>query len=124
LFFQAATGNGARVLPVNVTTHANLKAWATVDASSIPRLVIVNKDESSSGIVDVAVSGYSRASVLRLSAPSYKSTKGITFAGQTLDGSADGMLRGEKRVETIVASGGVFRIPMSIVGAALVVFEK
>jgi len=124
LFFQAATGNGARVLPVNVTTHANLKAWATVDASGIPRLVIVNKDESSSGIVDVAVSGYSRASVLRLSAPSYKSTKGITFAGQTLDGSADGMLRGEKRVETIVASGGVFRIPMSIVGAALVVFEK
>ena len=36
LFFQEATGKGARFLPVTVNTHANLTAWATLDASNQP----------------------------------------------------------------------------------------
>ncbi len=124
LFFQAATGNGARMLPAEVDTRANLKAWATVDSRGTPRLVVINKDESQAGAVAVTLPGYSRALVLRLAAPAYNATSGVTFAGQTFDGSADGRLRGKKTVETLEAVNGVFPLSMPVTSAALVVFTK
>ena len=38
LLFQAATVNGTQLLPVSISTPANLKAWATIDKSGVPRL--------------------------------------------------------------------------------------
>jgi hypothetical protein len=124
LLFQAATGNSARLLPVTLSTQANLKVWATVDASNTPRLVLINKDEASAGTVAVTLAGYSHAKVLRLTAPSYQSTSGVTFAGQTFDQSTDGVIQGTQSVESIDGSDGVFQIPMSITSAALVIFTK
>jgi Glycosyl hydrolase family 79 C-terminal beta domain/Abnormal spindle-like microcephaly-assoc'd, ASPM-SPD-2-Hydin len=124
LFFQAATGNGAHLLPVTLNTKANLTAWATVDASNTPRLVLINKDENSTGTVDITLSGYSHAQIYRLTAPSYLSTSGVTFAGQTFDGSKDGVIQGTQTTESVDVSDGVFQIPMPITGAALVVFAK
>jgi hypothetical protein len=124
LFFQAATPNRSRFLPVNVTTSANLKAWATVDSSGTARVVILNKDEFQAGTVAINLPGYTHASVLRLLAPSYKSTTRITFAGQTFDGSADGTPHGERTVENIGGSGGMFQIPIAVASGALVVFSK
>jgi hypothetical protein len=122
LFFQAATGNAAHLLPVSLSTEANLTAWATVDASSTPRLVLVNKDEQSTGTVNVTIRGYSHAQIFRLTAPSYQSTSGITFAGQTFDGSKDGVIQGSQAIESVNISNGVFQIPMPVTSAALVVF--
>lgn len=124
LFFQAATGNNAHLLPVTLSTQANLKAWATVDASNTPRLVLINKDETSTGTVVVTLTGYNHAQVLRLSALSYQSTSGVTFAGQTFDGSTDGTIQGTQTVEAIDGVNGVFQIPMPITSAALVIFTK
>ena len=124
LFFQAATGNGAHLLPVTLSTNANLSAWATADSSGTRRLVIINKDTSSTGSVAVSLSGYSHAKVYRLSAPSYQSKTGVTFAGQTFDGSMNGVLKGTQTVESINESSGVFQIPMPITSAALIVFSK
>jgi hypothetical protein len=124
LFFQAATPNQSRFLPVNVSTRANLKAWATLDASGTARVVILNKDEFQAGTVAINMPGYSRASVLRLLAPSYKSTTRVTFAGQTFDGSTDGAPHGERTVENIAGVGGVFQIPVAVTSGALVVFSK
>jgi glycosyl hydrolase family 79 len=124
VFFQAATGNNAQLLPVTVNTQANLTAWATVDASGTPRLVIINKDETSAGTTEVTLSGYTHASVLRLTAPSYQSTTGVTFAGQTFDGSADGTIQGTQAVETIDGDNGIFQIPMPTTSASLVVFTQ
>ncbi len=124
LFFQAATGNGARLLPVTLSTGANLKAWATVDASGTPRLSLINKDENSTGTVDISLGGYSSAQVFRLTATNYLSTSGITFAGQTFDGSSDGVIQGTPTVEAVEASNGIFQIPMPIASAALVLFTK
>ena len=124
LFFQAMTGNGSHLLPTNLTTSANLTTWGTIDATGTPRLAIINKDESSTGTVDVSISGYTQAQVYRLSAPSYQSTTGVTFAGQTFDGSTDGSIQGTKAVESIAVTDGVFEIPMPITSAAIVVFSK
>ena len=124
LLFQNATQNGAKLLSVSLDTPANLKAWATIDASGTPRLVVINKDEVQNGNVSVSLPGYTQATVLRLTAPSYQSTSGVTLAGQTFDGSTDGTIRGTQTLETIDGTNGVFQLPMSITSAALVVFTK
>jgi hypothetical protein len=124
LLFQAATGNGAKLLPVSFSTPANLTAWATIDASSVPRLVIINKDESLSGTVEVTMPGYTQASILRLSAPSYTSTSGVTLGGQTFEGSSNGKIQGTQALATIEGNNGVFQLPMPITSAALVVFSN
>jgi len=124
VFFQAATGNGGHLLPVTLKTQANLTAWATVDASGTQRLAMINKDENTAGTVDIAVSGYSHAKVYRLTAPTYLSTSGVTFAGQSFDSSTDGTIQGSQTIESISSMDGVFQIPMPITSAALVVFSK
>jgi hypothetical protein len=124
LFFQAATGGGAHLLPVTLSTLANLKAWATVDASGTTRLVLLNKDENLTGAVDIALSGYSHAHIYRLTAPSYLSTSGVTFAGQTFDGSTNGVIQGTQTIESVDGSDGVFEVSMPITSAALVIFTN
>jgi hypothetical protein len=120
LFFQTATGNGAHLLPVTLNTQANLKAWAT----GTTRLVLLNKDEDSTGTVAISLSGYSHVQILRPTAPSYLSTSGVTFAGQTFDGSTNGVLQGTQTVESADLSGGVVEVSMPITSAALVIFTK
>jgi hypothetical protein len=124
LFFQAATGKGARLLPVDLVTSSNLTAWATADSSGTPSVVIINKDQAATGTVEVTEPGYSKASIFRLSAPSYKSTSGVTFAGQTFDGSKDGTIQGSAAIETVTGSNGVFQLQMPVTSAALVVFSN
>jgi hypothetical protein len=124
LLYQEATQNLAHLLPVTLSTPANLKAWATLDASGTPRLVVINKDESQEGNVAINLPGYTGASVIFLTAPSYSSTSGVTFGGQTFDGSADGTVQGNRTVETIQGTDGLFQLPMSVTSAALVTFTK
>jgi hypothetical protein len=124
LLFQEASGNGAHLLPVDLSTKANLKAWATLDTSGTLRAVVINKDESMSGTVNITLSGYSHAQIYRLTAPTYQSTSGVTFAGQTFDGSKDGVIQGAQTIESIDVSDGIFQIPMPITSAALVIFTK
>lgn len=124
LFFQAATGKGARLLPVDVTTQSNVKAWATVDEAVTPRVSSINKDETATGEVIVSLQGYTHATVFRLTAPSYRSLKGVTFAGQTFDESGDGKIRGKRLLESLSSTTGTFSIAMPVTSAALLVFSK
>jgi len=77
-----------------------------------------------SGTVNITLSGYSHAQIYRLTAPTYQSTSGVTFAGQTFDGSKDGVIQGAQTIESIDVSDGIFQIPMPITSAALVIFTK
>jgi hypothetical protein len=124
LFFQVALGDGAQMLPVNLNTAADVKVWATEPHGRNPRATVINKDESASGNVAIRMPGYSKAEILRLSAPSYHSVSGITFAGQTMDGSRTGELEGTKNTETIDGNNGLFYVPMPITSAALVIFSN
>jgi hypothetical protein len=123
LFFQEATANNSQLLPVALNTPANLTAWATLGSSG-PRVAILNKDENLSGTVAITMPGYSQANVLYLTAPSYTSTNGITFAGQTFDGSTDGTIQGNQVPVVVTGVNGVFQVPMSPTSAALVIFVQ
>jgi len=124
LFFQAATSTNSHLLHVNVDTNANMKAWATADDSGKTRLVLINKDRTATGRIKISIPGYTAAAILRLSAPSYLSTTGVTFAGQTFDGSTDGRIRGTQTVETVNATNGIFVVEMPPTGAALINFSN
>jgi hypothetical protein len=119
LLFQAATGKEARLLPVSLNSVANMKAWATMEATGKIRLVLINKEPSSSGKVLVRLPGFRSATLLRLTAPDLASKRGVTFAGQTMDGSSDGTLQGAKHVETLNAADDAFQIFLPA-GSALI----
>ena len=125
LLFQQATGNLSHLLPVTLHTNANLKAWATIDASGKVRVVLLNKDEADSGTVSItAPHGFSHVEVTRLTAPAYSSMNGVTLGGQTFDGSKDGTLQGTASIETLSQTNGTFQLPLASVSAALIVFER
>src|SRR5262249_27376102 len=66
LFFQLATGNNSKLLPVKLgKTKANLKVWSTIDQNNAVHVVILNKDESFSGNIAVSLSGRGTAQVTR-----------------------------------------------------------
>jgi hypothetical protein len=130
LFFDRATQNNAAIYPVKITLNrpcsvsgwtACIQAWETKDTSGNYRLALVNLDEVNAGNVVVS-NPASTASVCYLSAPSYRSTSGVRFAGQTFDGSTDGTIQGTASYTTLTPSGGVFKIPMAITQAAIVRF--
>lgn len=125
LVFQAATGNGARLLPLEMHKDSRVSAWATVDSAGVIRVVLLDKSLHRSGVAHITLAGFAHATIYRLTAPNYRSTAGIAFAGQTFDGSEDGTIQGQQVTETVDATkAGAFDIPMDPVSAALIVFEK
>ena len=124
LLFAETVQNKAQLLPVMLTTTANIKTWATIDANGTIRLLILNKDEIASGPISIALSGYGQALVARLTAPSYSSITGVALGGQTFDGSSDGVLQGTSYQEIVQASSGSYTIAVPAVSAALVTIQQ
>jgi hypothetical protein len=123
LFFQQATANRAKLLPVTLTTQANLKVWATLDNKGVVRVVVINKDKTAQGDLNVSVPGFGTGTVTRLSAGSYQATNGITIGGQTFDGSGDGTLQGAGSGETVTPAGGVYSVVLPPTSAALITIQ-
>jgi hypothetical protein len=119
LFEEATTSSGS-LLPVNLTTVANLKVWALKGEDGHIRIVVINKDETKSGAVTLTIPGYSTGTVSMLLAPSLSSQTGVTLGGQTYDGSVDGTMQGGSSNSPISAVNNSFTMTMPVVSAALV----
>jgi hypothetical protein len=120
VLFQQAAPAGAHLVALNLTTSANVKAWATQDGSGTVRVVVLNKDEKSSGPISVQLPGYGDATLTRLLAPGLSAQTGITLGGQTFDGSPDGTIQGEPASDTLAAAD-TYTFDMPAVSAALLV---
>jgi hypothetical protein len=113
------------LLPVNLKTSANQKAWATLDPKTDNVYVaIINKDVSATGTVTIKVPGYGSGTVLRMKAPSFKAQNGITIGGQTFDGSKDGKPRGKRMSETVNGNKGTFQVSVGPTSAFLLTLNK
>jgi len=124
LLFAQAAGKTAQLLPTSTLTNANIKVWVTIDSTKRAHLVIINKEQATSGTVQITLPGYSTGSITRLTASSYRATSGITIAGQTYDGSPDGSLRGEATTEPISpVSGDLWKIPVNAMSAVEVTLQ-
>ena len=123
LLFQQATGNGSKLLPVALTTQANVKAWATVDNNGTIRVILINKDENAEGVVNVSLPGHGTGAVTRLLASSYQATTGITLGGQTFDGTPDGKLLGNASSEEVAPTSGVYSVALGKTSAAVLTIQ-
>jgi hypothetical protein len=126
LFFQQATGHGSK-LSTNATcsySTSNLVAYETITSTGTVQLTIDNEDETVGGTVSVTMPGYAYASVYRLAAPTFQSTFGVTYAGQTFDNSPDGTIQppSSQVIESVAGNNGQFQIPVPITSAVLVIF--
>jgi hypothetical protein len=119
LVFQQATQNGAKLLPVTVSTSSNITAWATIDATNTVRVVVINKDQSASGTVAVNLSGFGNGTLSYLLASSVSAKTGVTWAGQTFDGSPDGTLQGSESTSTVTPASGSYSFSIKPGSSAL-----
>ncbi len=120
LLFNQATANGARLLPVNTATQGNIKIWATLDAQQVVRVVLINKDTVVGGKARIQLSSPRTLGVLtRLRAPSVNDTNGVTLAGQTFDGTVDGLPLGPYTSEKVMPQNGSYSLDLPPASAAL-----
>jgi hypothetical protein len=115
--------NGAQLLPVTLSTSANIKAWATIDSTHTIRLLLLNKDQNATGAALIAINGYGQATVSRLMAPAYSSTTGVTLSGQTFDGSTNGTPQGTAYSEIAQPNQGAYLVALPEVSAALLTIQ-
>ena len=125
LVFAQMAGRDAKLLPVTTTTVSNVSIWATVDNTSTTHVIVINKDETATGNVEITLPGYTTGTVRYLSAAHYSATNGVTLGGQTFDGSTDGTFQGSPTSTTITAQDGKFTLSnMPVTTAAVIDFSN
>ncbi len=126
--------NAAALLPpITPTTTKNIVAYATRDASNNVRILLLNKEETSTGDGNVVItmSGGGNASLWKLlvtgnnyAASDYTNLSGsgdqITLGGLTFKGSTDGTFQGTQSISTVVPSNSVYTIPLNHSSAIVV----
>jgi len=125
MFLQAAQNSARRAsLTLSNTNGRDIKAWATVDERHVVRVVLINKDTHFAGPVDVALGGYSAPASYVLAAPGFNAKAGISYAGQTFDGTPDGNPVGAQSAPVLASTTpGHYRYNFHGVGAVLLEFK-
>jgi hypothetical protein len=134
LFFAQAIQNGAKPLPVVIgQTSGNVKVWATIDASNAVRVVVLEKDtDSTSNTKTVTINlgtSYTKTGTVTTmwagSTGSVSSTSGISIAGQTFDGTTNGVLTpSTPSTTTVNGSGGTYTITVNDGTATILTVPK
>jgi hypothetical protein len=118
LMFEQAFPAGAHLLAASAPSGP-LKVWAT-RAGPRTRVVLINKDTSSSYQVQVQVPNATGATLERLQAPSVTSTDGVMLGGQTFGRSTTtGKLTGRARTEHVAAAGGSYTVTVGAASAVM-----
>ena len=127
-----ATANASAPWAATVqSTNALIKAHALRDARGVTRVVVTHKDLAASVAAAVTVDpGAAAASAaggalyrLVVAGNDALAKTGVSFAGQTFDGSVDGLPVGEQRTEAVPLVGGTFSFLLPPRSAALLVFS-
>ncbi len=129
LFFQAAAGSHARLLPTKVVTQWNIKVWATVAEANVDRarslnVVVLNKEMHRGGTVTISAPGFHRATVRYLTAPTPEATRDVRFAGRTFDGSRDGTPLGTEQVQHLPCMKDHCLIEVPAASGALITLDR
>jgi PKD repeat protein len=118
LFLAEAIQNGAKPLPVTIKQSAgNMKVWATIDAANTVRVVLLEKDTdglANSKTVALTLGSYTKPGTLTtMAAASLSATSGIAIAGQTFDGTTNGLLTGTAVPPQLMPASGVYTITVA-----------
>jgi hypothetical protein len=113
-----ATAHHGRVVPVSIATAGRVRGFATLGDDGATRLLLIRED-TSSGALRVRVGG-SRASLVRMHAPSLDAPRGITLGGATYDATTDGSLVGSVRAEDVSRDGDAWPVSIGAYEAVVV----
>jgi hypothetical protein len=121
LLFSQVFPPGAQLLPVNVNPSGLVKVWATRSKDFKTRVVLINKDPTTSYTVQVQVPGFtSQAQLERLEAQTVFSTNGVTLGGQTFgDQTTTGTLSGSPQTEAVSPVLGNYTVTLPPASAAV-----
>ena len=125
MFLQSTQDSAKRVhLSLANRNSRNVKAWATIDAHHVVRVVLVNKDRSFSGPIEIALGGYAAPASYTLTAPEFNAVSGLSYAGQSFDNTPDGNSVGKLSAPPLsAATPGHYSYNFSGVGAVLLEFK-
>ena len=134
LLFNRATANYSALVSAGVTTTDPLiKVWPVRSSVTGAISVVIlhknpNATEPATISLDLGVNAPyygATASLVRLHSKGGLTAEfGIELAGQTFDGSKDGLPVGEERREAVKGSRGVFEFSVAPLDAALLVMER
>ena len=120
LLFHAATPG--RLVPVIVRTDANVTAYGVLSDNGTLHLVLINKEAQSPAKVEASgLASYSRATLLRLTAPTLDAQTGITLGGRPVDANG-AWTPGQVENVSRKRSNFVFQLPAA--SAAIVDFKR
>jgi hypothetical protein len=130
VFTEAVAGNSSILQATVRTSNPLIKLWATAaGGGSKLRVLAIHKDYNATANATVSVSlppglyASQPAQLLRLLAPNVTTTFGVSWGGQTFDGSAAGLPLGPRAVEAVPAvNGNAFAFALPPASAALLEF--
>ena len=124
MYFFARSASGRSLLPVEIKTAANVRAYATSECGTCAvNVTVLNKDAKASGRVRIHVSGKrGAASLLLMKAPKLESMASeVSYGGERFDGAGDirpphkqnvqPNARGEYEFELPTAAAAVLTVP-------------
>jgi hypothetical protein len=118
--FAQAAPTGSRLLKVSATRTGNLRAYATRAPDGTVRIVAIN-ETTTSRVVRIRVSGESQTGTLQLlTAPSLRSTSGVTVGGQSFGPSTTtGMLAGPAKTDAVAPTRSEYAVQVPPASAAM-----
>ncbi len=122
LMFARAAPAGSRILHTSGSFQTRLRAWATIGADHVVRVLLVNDDVTHSAQVRIGdPSGYttSVANLQTLRAPSVAATDGVTVGGVPFNSTLTGVAPAPA-LTPVPASGGARTVTVRPASAALV----
>lgn len=126
-----AVAGDARLMNASVvSSNPGVRAWALRAAGGTWRVVLLHKDSNATApasvVVRPAAACGSTASVTRLTAGGGGITAkyGISFGGQTFDGSADGTPQGTHVAESVPSVGGAWSFALPPGSGAVLEFSE
>jgi hypothetical protein len=125
LMFARAAPPGSRLLQISTGDQAQIRAWATVGADHLVRVLLINTgqgpSEASRAVIHAPVDyGLKPASLQRLRAPSVAATSGVTLGGRQFGKTTTGVLE-DPVAQTTSPRAGSYTISLPAFSAALLV---
>ncbi len=114
----------ARMVPVRYKIHGNVKIWAARAADGTLRFVVLNKSLHHRVVVNLRLGTTGRIKLTRLIAPSAMAERHISYGGQSFYGSADGKLRGARKLTYLHNPAGTVSVQVGPVSAILICNAK
>jgi chitobiase/beta-hexosaminidase-like protein len=120
MIFQEMTQGLAQIAPCGITTSSNVTCWWSIDDTNTVRVLVINKDQSGTGTVNITLPGYGVGKLKTLTCATGVTCKtGVSYAGQTFDGSTTGVITGASSPTTVTPSSSVYSFSMAVASAAL-----